>query len=148
METTGLLKEVFDTQKVSDKFQKRDFVLTTEASTPYPQNISFQLTQDKCSILDSFQKGEEINPERLDVLASGAVKTLLPNGETKYLLQEYMDVTVGDVLSVDKVLGFERGNHYMMWVYLLTDNGLEYVYSKTIPEIVEGLRKVRNSVKE
>lgn len=60
METTGLLKEVFDTQKVSDKFQKRDFVLTTEASTPYPQHISFQLTQDKCSILDSFQKGEEI----------------------------------------------------------------------------------------
>ena len=60
MEVTGLLKAKFDTQKVSEKFTKRDFVLTTDASTPYPQFISFQLTQDKCSILDSFQKGEEI----------------------------------------------------------------------------------------
>ena len=106
------------------------------------------LTKPRLATPFANQKGEEINPERPDVLASGAVKTLLPNGETKYLLQEYMGVTVGDSTSVGKVLGFERGNHYMMWVYLETDNGLEYVYSKTIPEIAEGLRKVRNSVKE
>jgi hypothetical protein len=60
METTGQLKEVFDTQKVSDKFQKREFVLTTEGSTPYPQHISFQLTQDKCTAIDAFKPGEEI----------------------------------------------------------------------------------------
>lgn len=60
METTGQLKEVFDTQKVSDKFQKREFVLTTESTTPYPQHISFQLTQDKCNALDSFKAGDEI----------------------------------------------------------------------------------------
>ncbi len=106
------------------------------------------LTKPRGSVPFAKQQGVEIHPERPNVLASGAVKTLLPNGETKYLLQEYMGVTVGDALSVGKVLGFERGNHYMVWVYLLTDNGLEYVYSKTIPEIVEGLRKVRNSVKE
>ena len=106
------------------------------------------LTKSRLATPFANQKGEEINPERPDVLASGAVKTLLPNGETKYLLQEYIGVTVGDSISVGKVLGFERWKHYMMWVYLLTDNGLEYVYSKTIPELVEGLRKVRNSVKE
>ncbi len=60
MEVTGTLKTKFDTQKVSDRFQKREFVLTTEANTPYPQHVSFQVTQDKCTMLDQFNAGEEI----------------------------------------------------------------------------------------
>lgn len=60
MEVTGTLKAKFDTQKVSDRFQKREFVLTTEANTPYPQQVSFQVTQDKCTMLDQFNPGEEI----------------------------------------------------------------------------------------
>ena len=60
MEVTGQLKLKYDTQKVSDKFQKRDFVLTTDLSTPYPQFVSFQVTQDKCTMLDSFNQGDEI----------------------------------------------------------------------------------------
>jgi hypothetical protein len=60
MEVTGLLKVKFDTQKVSDKFTKRDFVLTTDASTPYPQQVSFQLTQDKCASIDALNRGEEV----------------------------------------------------------------------------------------
>jgi len=60
MEVIGTLKAKFDTQKVSDRFQKREFVLTTEANTPYPQHVSFQVTQDKCTILDQFNDGEEI----------------------------------------------------------------------------------------
>ena len=60
MEVTGTLKVKFDTQKVSDRFQKREFVLTTEASTPYPQHVSFQVTQDKCTMLDQFSDGDEL----------------------------------------------------------------------------------------
>lgn len=60
METTGVLKLVGTTTKVNDKFQKREFVLTTEANTPYPQHVQFQVTQDKCSILDSYKVGEEV----------------------------------------------------------------------------------------
>lgn len=60
MEVTGTLKAKFDTQKVSDRFSKREFVLTTEASTPYPQQVSFQLTQDKCSLLDQYNVGDEM----------------------------------------------------------------------------------------
>ncbi|MFO0321528.1 MAG: DUF3127 domain-containing protein [Bacteroidota bacterium] len=60
MEVTGQLKLKYDTQKVSEKFQKRDFVVSTDLSTPYPQHVSFQITQDKCSILDSFNEGDEI----------------------------------------------------------------------------------------
>lgn len=60
MEVIGTIKVKFDTQRVSEKFQKREFVLTTEANTPYPQHVSFQVTQDKCSVLDQFNEGEEI----------------------------------------------------------------------------------------
>lgn len=60
MEVTGQLKLKFDTQKVSEKFQKRDFVLSTDLSTPYPQHISFQVTQDKCNMLDQFNPGDEL----------------------------------------------------------------------------------------
>lgn len=60
METVGTLKVKADTQTVSDKFKKREFVLTTEASTPYPQHVSFQVTQDKCEVLDKFNEGDEL----------------------------------------------------------------------------------------
>jgi len=60
MEVIGTLKVKFDTQKVSDRFSKREFVLTTEANTPYPQHVSFQLTQDKCGELDAYNVGDEI----------------------------------------------------------------------------------------
>lgn len=60
-EVKGILKVKADTVAVSEKFQKREFVLTTDHTTPYPQHVSFQLTQDKCAILDSFNIGDELN---------------------------------------------------------------------------------------
>ena len=44
---------------MNDRFRKREFVLT-DNSSQYPQFISFQLTQDRCSLLDSIQPGETI----------------------------------------------------------------------------------------
>lgn len=60
MEITGILKAKFDTQKVSDRFSKREFVLTTDPTTDYPQHVSFQLVNDKCGILDQFETGSEL----------------------------------------------------------------------------------------
>lgn len=63
MEVTGTLKQVFDTQKVSDAFKKREIVITTEASSPYPQHVSFQLTQDKCEIVDNIPIGSDVKAQ-------------------------------------------------------------------------------------
>jgi hypothetical protein len=60
MTITGTLKHVFDTQTVSDKFKKREFILTTESNTPYPQHISFQLNQDKVALTDNIETGQEM----------------------------------------------------------------------------------------
>jgi len=55
-EINGRLAEKFDTQKVSDRFQKREFVLeiksTSATGYEFVDFIKFQATQDKCSLLD------------------------------------------------------------------------------------------------
>jgi single-strand DNA-binding protein len=56
---TGILKVKGAEQVVSDKFKKREFVLTDNQSQ-YPQHVSFQLAQDKCSLIDGFDVGQEI----------------------------------------------------------------------------------------
>ncbi len=59
-ETVGFLHVKNQTQQVSDKFAKREFVLKTEASSQYPQFVTMQLTQDKCEVLDKYQVGQEL----------------------------------------------------------------------------------------
>ncbi len=56
---TGVLKIKGKEQKVSDRFKKREFVLT-DNSPSYPQTILFQLTQDRCSLLENYNVGDEI----------------------------------------------------------------------------------------
>lgn len=56
---TGTLKVKGQTIKVSEKFSKRDFVLTDNASS-YPQTIQFQLTQDRCGLIDNEKIGDEV----------------------------------------------------------------------------------------
>jgi hypothetical protein len=55
-EVNGRLAEKFETQKVSDRFQKREFVLeiksTGATGYEFVDFIKFQSTQDKCSLLD------------------------------------------------------------------------------------------------
>ena len=60
LETVGFLHVKNQTNKVSDKFAKREFVLKTEASSQYPQFVTMQLTQDKCAMLDQFIEGQEL----------------------------------------------------------------------------------------
>lgn len=57
-EIEGQIVKIYDTQKKSDKFQAREFVIKT--SENYPQFIKFQLTQDKCDLADSYNEGQQI----------------------------------------------------------------------------------------
>ena len=60
MEIQGTIKEVFATQTISEKFKKREFVLTTDGSTPYPNHLLIQVTQAKCDLLNSYSSGDEV----------------------------------------------------------------------------------------
>lgn len=54
-----------DTQVISDRFKKREFVIEKKESSPtgyeFVDTIKFQLTQDKCSLLDSINLGQYVN---------------------------------------------------------------------------------------
>jgi len=76
---TGTIKVLNQTVQVSEKFSKRELVLT-ESEGMYPQHISFQFTQDKCSLLDGFQVGEAV---QVSFNLSGREWTS-PQGEVKY----------------------------------------------------------------
>ncbi|MGB6035183.1 MAG: DUF3127 domain-containing protein [Cryomorphaceae bacterium] len=45
------------TEQVTDKFKKREFVIADEGSQ-YPQEIIFQLTQDRVDLLDPYNEGD------------------------------------------------------------------------------------------
>jgi hypothetical protein len=55
----GTIKLVFDTVQVSDRFKKREFVIT-ETGSPYPQEVIFQLSQEKVDLVNEFKIGEEV----------------------------------------------------------------------------------------
>ena len=62
-EINGKLYEKSETVSVSDKFRKREFVIEkTEATNAgeFTELIKFQLTQDRCDILDRYNVNDEI----------------------------------------------------------------------------------------
>jgi hypothetical protein len=78
MQVAGKIVAIMPTQVVSEKFSKREFVV--ETPDQYPQQILFQLTQDKCSILDSLKVGQEVDVH-LNIRGRSWQN---PQGETKY----------------------------------------------------------------
>ncbi len=60
---TGTLEEVFKTEKITDRFKKREFILKvveTVSSKDYTNYIKFQLTGDRCSVIDKFELNDEV----------------------------------------------------------------------------------------
>ena len=57
-ETEGILHKVFDTENKTDSFQAREFVIKHDGN--YPQFIKFQLTQDRCDLVNNFKEGDNI----------------------------------------------------------------------------------------
>ena len=61
-QATGRLHKIFDTEKKSESFSARDFVIEIEDGR-FPQLVKFQLVQDKCALIDDYSEGDEINVE-------------------------------------------------------------------------------------
>lgn len=58
-EIEGIIHKVFDIDQKTETFQTREFVIQTQEN--YPQFVKFQMTQDRCSIIDGYKEGEKIN---------------------------------------------------------------------------------------
>ena len=60
MEIKGIIKKISATVQISDRFRKREFVVEYSNNPDYPQPLQFELVQDRCELLDSFQEGQEV----------------------------------------------------------------------------------------
>ncbi len=58
-ELTGKVKLLQETQTFGSGFQKREVVVTVEDGR-YPQDICLEFVQDKISLLESIQAGQEV----------------------------------------------------------------------------------------
>ena len=61
MNIKGKLVEIFDTVQVTETFKKREFIIEDNKNPEYPEYIKVELIQDKVSLLDSLNVGDEIN---------------------------------------------------------------------------------------
>ena len=58
MKIKGKIKEIKETQQVTDSFKKREFVLVTEDQ--YPQTYLVEFTQDKVTLIDNYKVGDNV----------------------------------------------------------------------------------------
>ena len=76
--TKGTIKVINQTQVISESFSKREFVIETDGQ--YPKPNAFQVTKDKCSLLDNFKVGQQV-----EVFWNlNGKEWTSPAGETKY----------------------------------------------------------------
>jgi len=97
-ELTGTLKVIKEEQVISEKFKKREFVVTDESSQ-YPQHISFQATQDRCALLENFKEGDNV---KVSFYLRGR-EWNSPGGEVKYFNSL-------DAWTIDKISGDASGD--------------------------------------
>ena len=76
--TKGTIKVINQTQQITEKFSKREFVIETDSQ--YPKPNLFQMNNDKCSLIDGFKVGDKV-----EVFWNlNGKEWTNPAGETKY----------------------------------------------------------------
>ncbi len=80
MELKATLFLKFDTKQITDRFRKREFVVEYADNPQYPQRVLMQVTNDKCSLIDNFNPGDELEMH-FDIRGR---EWQSPQGETKY----------------------------------------------------------------
>jgi len=77
---SGKLHTVFETKQITERFQKREFVVEMSDNPQYPQVVLFQLTGNRCGQLDELKVGDEV---RIEFSLRGREWTS-PQGDVKF----------------------------------------------------------------
>ena len=80
MEVIGTLKAKKDTRQATEKFRVREFIVTTDGDSEYPQHVSMQVTQDRCELLDQYKEGDQL---KVNFNLKGREWTA-PDGDIRY----------------------------------------------------------------
>ena len=60
MEAVGRIKRIFDERHLKDNFNVREFVLTIDENTQFPQHVVFQLVNDNCDLIIGLRPGDKV----------------------------------------------------------------------------------------
>jgi hypothetical protein len=101
METTGRLHTIFETKQVSERFTKREFVVEIADNPKYPQTVLFQLTGDRCAMLDGMNVGDQVAIE----FSLRGREWRSPSGEVKY----FNSLDVWKVMPANQARGQSNG---------------------------------------
>ncbi len=63
IETTGKIYAISEAVQVSERFTKREFVLELTDNPKYPQLVQFQMSGDRCAMLDGMSIGDMVSIE-------------------------------------------------------------------------------------
>lgn len=80
-EVIGILIEKLEVKQVNDNFTTRDFILKTDFNTQWPQEIQFQLHNQKCDLLNSIPMGIQI---KVHYVLNGKSYTPSGGGEKRW----------------------------------------------------------------
>ena len=80
IQASGRLHAIFETKQITERFQKREFVLELADNPNYPQFVLFELTGDRCGDIEGFKVGEDV---RVEFNLRGR-EWNSPNGDVKY----------------------------------------------------------------
>lgn len=60
LEIKGRIHQINATQQVSEKFSKREVIIEYADNPSFPEQVKFELQQDKCPLADKFKIGDEV----------------------------------------------------------------------------------------
>ena len=61
--TGGRLHVIHEARQITERFRKREFVVELDDGGRFPQFVLFQLTGDRCGLLDDFEVGARVEVE-------------------------------------------------------------------------------------
>lgn len=80
IQINGRVHAIFEIKQITERFQKREFVLELSDKSQYAQYVLFQLTGDRVTAIDAFKAGDQV---QVDFSLRGREWTS-PTGEVKF----------------------------------------------------------------
>ena len=106
MEVTGTIKEIKETAYLTDKFRKRDIIITIDGK--YPQDVLFQVINDMCEEAGEYKLGDTIKAQ---FNLMGREWTNPQTGEVKHFnTLQIWSIIFDDVVKLKNNNTFATGN--------------------------------------
>lgn len=101
MNYKGTVKAIMEAQRFSEKFVKREFVVS-DTTEKYPQLLIFEVQNNNCSILDGIKEGDDVSV----VFQIRGREWKNPEGKVKY----FLTLVASDVSLVKSAVTQKQNN--------------------------------------